>query len=111
MRLLILLVLCSNLLAEGHKLSRLYKASVAALVAGATVDTVTSIGGIEDNPILGRGRFGNRQIAIKSALTGGLVITQYLVMRHRQDDSKAAIVNFAIAGGLTGVAISNRVRR
>lgn len=84
---------------EMPKHSRLYRWSVAVLAASTVADCASSMGGYELNPVLGRGRFGGRQMALAGGITGGLMLTQWLVVRRNpQAERPAAVANFAAAG-------------
>ena len=80
--------------AASPRWSRLWKASLAAVAAGAAADSVSSWGRCQRNPVLanGSGRFSARGLAIKLAVTGVVLGNQYRWLRHRQGDgpSKAA---------------------
>jgi hypothetical protein len=86
-----------------------FKWSVAILVSANVLDVASSIGpGVEANPILGRGQFGARQISIKSAVIGGVVLVEALMVRKWPQSAKAfKWVNFVDAGVTTGVAAHN----
>lgn len=105
----LLMVMAAPLLAES-RWHRIYRWSVGAVVAGMAADSATSWGRMEANPILrdGSGRFGGRGLALKSGLTvGGLVVTHLVVRKQPALAKPAAVVNFAAAGVLGGVAIRN----
>jgi len=88
----------------------LYRASVAALVAANAADLATSWGKRESNPILaGRGgRFSGGSLAIKGALTMTSLTIQHFALRKSERPLRALTwVNFALAGGLSGVAVHN----
>jgi hypothetical protein len=106
-------------LAEQHRLaasretpkpSGFWKASLVALVAGSTADIHSSLGRRELNPLLAgsTGRFSARGIAIKSAITGGAIATQWLLVRkHPEVSNYAAIANFGMAGVFAHTASRN----
>jgi hypothetical protein len=93
---------------------KIWAASAAALVAGAALDASSSAGRIEANPLLrdSRGQFSAAKgIAIKALVTGGVLGVQALVMRKRPEariEKPAALVNFAVAAALAGIAARNR---
>lgn len=90
-----------------EKSANLWKWSVASLVASNTLDAVSSYGLREGNPLLGT-RFNGTSLAIKSGLTAGQIVAQYFVLkRHPEKRRLAAIINFAVAGGLGVVAAHN----
>jgi hypothetical protein len=83
---------------ENH---HLWLASVATLVAAEGMDVASSRGGVEANPLMKHGG-----VAIKVSAVGAVVLIEWLATRHHP--SKAlAVVNFAGAGALTGVAARN----
>ena len=106
-RLLILALLASSAHAEGsgHKL---YRWSVAALVAGNAADVAGSWGRRELNPALGRGNFGAQQIAIKSGVVAGALVIQHFVVKYKPETERAIVVgNFVAAGVFGGVAVQS----
>ena len=84
----------------------LYRASqIAAGVASAT-DIASSWGRRELNPVLGRGTFGVRQTGIKvGLLTSTMYTSDRLTFKRRR--RLLTVVNFAVAGVMTGVAVRN----
>lgn len=87
--------------------ANLWKWSVATLISANALDIASSYGLKEGNPLLGT-RFDGRSLAIKSGLTAGQLVAQYFVLRkHPERRRTAAIVNFAIAGGLGIVSAHN----
>jgi len=103
--LLFLLLISSSLLASTT--DKLYWLSVGALVAGHTLDAVSSYGAGEANPLMrsGNGRLGMRGIAIGGGLIGAVVLAQQLCGKRSR---KAFVpVNFAVGGFRTGVAARN----
>jgi hypothetical protein len=94
-----------------HRSTRkFWLASVAALAGASVLDAHSSWGKRELNPLLrgSDGRFGARGLAIKSSLTGGCVLLQWLLLRRDGEGEKAAaVINSAIAAGLTAAAIRN----
>ena len=85
---------------------RLWRASIAALVAGNAADMASSWGRYEANPLLGRGRFGVRQAGIKAGVVGVSVAAQTLLVRRRAE-KPYAVANFAAAAALGAVAAHN----
>jgi hypothetical protein len=78
------------------------------VIAASVVDTASSFGGYERNPVLGRGSFGTRQVGIKAALTAGQLVIQWRLIRHHPGVRKVAIIaNFSAAAVLTVVAVRN----
>jgi len=95
-------------LAQQPKKSKLWRWSVVSMVLANALDTGSSIGAHETNPLLGTGTFGGRAIAIKSGFVlGSFAVQHWLVNRHPSSARPMAFGNFAIAGGLTAIAISN----
>jgi hypothetical protein len=85
-----------------------WKTSVAVLAVSATLDTVSSWGQYEENPILGNGKFGLRQTGIKAGITGGSILTEWLWLRkHPKDHKIFMILNLSSSGALIGVSIHN----
>lgn len=90
-----------------EKSANIWKWSVASLIAANSLDAASSYGLREGNPLLGT-RFNGTSLAIKSGLTAGQIVAQYFVLkRHPEKRRLAAIVNFAVAGGLGVVAAHN----
>jgi len=94
---------------------RLWKTSVAALVAANAADVHSSIGEREANPFLrgSDGRFAaKRGVAIKAATVGVLVLIQHRFQRkHKRRRRPFAHVNLITAGAVAGVAATNYGRR
>jgi len=91
--------------APDHYGRRDYNWSVAALVAASTADGAASWGRQELNPILGRGRFGARQAGIKTGITGGALLVQWLACRrHPGRRSWFTWVNVGTAGAMGAAA-------
>ena len=104
--------LCFGKIACGQ--DRWYKASLIAVGASQAADAASSWGGIEANPRLGAGKpYGWKATGIKSAVVGGGQAAQYVaVRRHPRWMRVATIVNFALAGATTTVAVRNwRIQR
>lgn len=91
--------------------SKLWRLSVAALIASSTADAWSSYGRVEANPLLRSpgGRFSAQAIGLKAVIAGGSVAAQWLVLRRRPETAKAAAIsNFGMAGLFTGVTARNR---
>jgi len=99
---------------------RLWQVSLVTLSVANVVDVHSSLGKREMNSALAgpSGTFGTRGILLKSGMQGGLLGIEYLIMRRHARDlafnparSKLyrtlAIINFASAAALTGVAAHN----
>lgn len=94
----------------GAKPARLWKASIAVLVASAVADAASSWNKRELNPMLaGRDRrFGARGLAIKSLITGSAIGGQWLLVRGNRSAAKpAAIANFGMSGIFAAAAVHN----
>lgn len=79
----------------------LFRVSEAALAAGNGADAYSSLGRYESNPVLGRGQFGGGQIAIKTAIVGGILLGQEIAARKLPAMAPAFTVsNFGVAGYL-----------
>jgi hypothetical protein len=110
-----LALLCSPAFAEdgGSRWGkRLWKASIAAVVAGSAMDIQSSLGKHETNGILAnsQGVFSMQGVGLKLAIAGAALGTQqYLVHRHPSASvyKTGAFINFAVAGALGGVAAHN----
>ena len=89
---------------------KLWWASVAAVAAASVLDARSSWGRRELNPLLqgANGRFSSHSIEIKSVLVGAGVAFQWFALRHHNKAEKSfSIMNLAVAGATTGVAIRN----
>jgi hypothetical protein len=112
---LVLAVGCAPAWGEDHEgkwAKRLWKASIAAVAAGSVVDMTSSLGKHETNGLLAnrQGVFSLQGIGLKLAITGAAVGTQqYLLHKHPgvAGYKTGAMINFAVAGALSGVAIHN----
>lgn len=102
-------LLCCAGIARGQN-RPLYWSSVAALTAAHVADTHSSWGKYEANPLLrsSDGRFGLRGAAVKSGIAAGNLTVQTLILRKWPKARKAAaIINFAAAGVIVGIAARN----
>ena len=114
-RILMVVLLCTPLSAQdgGSKWpKRLWKASIAAVVAGSAVDMHSSLGKHETNGLLAnrQGAFSMQGVGIKLAIAGAAIGTQqYLLHKHPAASTyrTGALINFAVAGALGGVAAHN----
>lgn len=92
-----------------------WQVSAGAVVVSSAADMTSSWGGLEANRLLrGRqGRFGMRGLIIKSAMTGGIIGVEYLILRKRpQWRRKIVLWNWVLSGVSVGVAVRNfKVRR
>lgn len=84
--------------------------SAAALMASVAVDTASSMGRPEMNPLLrgSMGQFNGRSAGLKFGIAGALLGSQYLLLkRHPEQAAWAATGNFTAAGLTSGVAVRN----
>lgn len=88
---------------------KLWKWSVATLVASSAADAATSWGRMEANPALRGpgGRFSTKGLLLKSSLVGGVLGAQMLMKKDQRSQRAMAWTNFALAGALGGVAAYN----
>ena len=102
MKTLLLVLLMSLSLAA----QPLYRASQIAVGVASATDIASSWGRQELNPVLGQGTFGYRQTGIKLGILGASMATaDRLTLKRRR--RLLTVVNFAVAGVLTGVAVRN----
>ena len=80
----------------------LLRVSQAALAAGNGADAFSSLARPEINPLLGRGRFDGSQIAIKTAIVGGVMLGQEIVARKAPAMSRAFAVSIFGKAGYFG---------
>ncbi len=97
---------------EYRKQLNLWRASVAALLTGNVMDATSSWGKRELNPMLSgtEGQFGKGGALLKLGVAGGVVVVEYLVLRHRPYRSLAkglAWINFGDAAVTGGMASRN----
>lgn len=86
--------------------------SQIAVTAANTLDTASSWGGYELNPALGVGKFGLKQAAVKGVIVAGLMVAENRIVAKKPRLRKPFVVaNWAISGVISGVAVSNLVRR
>jgi hypothetical protein len=84
--------------------------SAAALMASVAMDTASSMGRPEMNPLLrgSMGQFNGRSAGLKFGIAGALLGSQYLLLqRHPEQAAWAATGNFAAAGLTSGIAVRN----
>jgi hypothetical protein len=93
--------------ARDHR-QRNWNISVAFFVGAQAMDTMSSRGAIERNPLLGRGEFGGRQMMIKAGIAGGVILTERLIMRRHPDTRPFwTWTNYATGAAITSVAVRN----
>ena len=92
-----------------HKAKVVWRISVAALVTASAMDAVTSMGKYESNGLLSGsdGKFGAKGIALKSGITGIMLLPQLLLRNNEKLRKPFTIVNFVQAGMYSGIAIHN----
>lgn len=98
--------------APGRCAKRFWKASILAVAAGSVVDIQSSLGKYETNGLLAnrQGIFSMQGIGLKLVIAGAAVGAQhYLLHRHPAASGykTGSLINFAVAGALTGVAVHN----
>ena len=103
-RLTIIAMLCSASWCSPH---RLFKMSVVAVAGATAADISSSVGMRELNPILGRGAFGPRQAGICVGASGGVLLVEWVMMRHQASERAAAVANFGMAAAHGAVAYHN----
>ncbi|MBN9661580.1 MAG: hypothetical protein J0H49_25515 [Acidobacteria bacterium] len=84
--------------------------SAAALMTSVAMDTASSMGRPEMNPMLRGplGQFNARSAALKFGIAGALLGSQYLLLeRHPEQTAWAATGNFAAAGLTSSIAVRN----
>lgn len=82
--------------------------SVAFFAGAQAMDTASSWGKIETNPILGRGPFGARQVGLKMSMASGVVLVEWLMLRRHPGTRRAWTWANIVAGGVTvGVSARN----
>ena len=106
----LLVVLAMSMLtayAQDHA-QRNWNISVAFLVGANTMDTLSSRGAMESNPLLGRGQFGGRQIAIKSGITAGVILAERMILRkHPETRNFWTWANYGTGAAISAVAVRN----
>ncbi len=108
MKILALLV-WSMLAADAQEhTQRNWNVSVAFFVGANVMDTMSSRGAFETNPVLGRGPFGMRQMAIKGGIASGLILAERLILRkHPETRHVWTWVNYGTGAAITAVAVRN----
>jgi hypothetical protein len=85
--------------------------STLSLVAAHALDTASSWGGVEANPVLNGGhpsRFGIKGMSLKFSLTGGYLGLQTIFMKKYHESRKAwCAANYAGAAAVGATAIRN----
>ena len=95
----------------------LWRISAVSMAAGHTLDSVSSIGMREWNPLLRspNGEFGSRGVAIKGGIVVGAILLQSIVLKRTPPNHWAhrafTIINFSNAGTTAYIAARNWQRR
>lgn len=85
-----------------------WRISAIFFTGASAMDAVSSRGQYELNPALGRGPFGARQEAVKGIAVGGILLTEYLVLRKHPETRRSWVyVNYAAGAATAGAAIHN----
>ena len=93
--------------AQDHA-QRNWNISVAFFVGANAMDTMSSRGAIETNPVLGRGQFGGRQMAIKSGIAGGVLLAERMILRkHPETRNFWTWANYGTGTAIAAVAARN----
>jgi hypothetical protein len=93
--------------AEDHP-QRNWNISVAFFVGANAMDAVSSRGSMEMNPVLGRGQFGGRQIAIKSGIAAGVLLAERMILRKHPETQKFwTWANYGTGTVIAAVAVRN----
>lgn len=92
---------------------RTWMISVAAMIAGTSMDAASSWGKREGNSLLAssNGNFGARGLSLKAGMAAAILTPQILFRNRRELRGKFALANFVEAGMYGGIAVHNlRVR-
>ncbi|MBV8865229.1 MAG: hypothetical protein JO210_07490 [Acidobacteriaceae bacterium] len=92
-----------------RKVNRIWVASMLAMGAATALDSGSSWGKREGNPLLASsdGTFGAKGLSIKTGVAVSLIASEILLRHHKDLKSKFAIGNFVEAAIFGGVAIHN----
>jgi hypothetical protein len=108
MKILSLLVLSMLTASAQEHRQRNWNISVAFFMGAQAMDTMSSRGAIETNPVLGRGQFGARQTLIKAGIAGGVILTERMIMRRHPDTQRYwTWTNYATGTAIASVAARN----
>lgn len=89
---------------------RMWKISLAPVIASQTLDVASSYGMRELNPMLAGadGRFGARGAGIKLGATAGLLGIEWLIVKHHPRAARVlSKINFSVSIVTTGLAAHN----
>lgn len=84
--------------------------SIAALLAGNSLDSASSWGKQETNPLLGQHTFNSTSATLKFGMVGALIVGEKFYLHSHPERATVRtveIVNFTSAALLTGVAVRN----
>jgi len=108
MKILSLLVLSMVTASAQDHGQRNWNISVAFFVGAQAMDTMSSRGAIETNPVLGRGQFGARQMMIKAGIASGVILTERMILRRHPDTRRYwTWTNYATGTAIAAVAARN----
>jgi len=86
-----------------------WEISTAALIASHALDSASSWGRPEANPLMGR-TFGPRGLGVKVAAVGGLVLVEHrTIRRYPGARRRFAVFNLVCTAAVSAVAIRNWV--
>ena len=115
LRSLTLLLLLGTLHAESRAV-KIWRWSLVALIAGNSLDVASTVGQYECNPVLSRGQFGARAVAIKGGVALITIVAERRILRNGHGYVPAdavtgyrplVIANFATGAALSGIAVRN----
>lgn len=108
MKILALLVLATLAASAQDGPRRNWNISVAFFVGAQAMDTMSSRGGIEANPVLGRGQFGARQAAIKAGIASGVVLAERMILRRHPETQRFwTWANYGTGTAIAAMAVRN----
>lgn len=87
---------------------KLYKVSQYITIGVNVIDTHSSYGRVERNPILAtNGRFGSKAVTIKAGVLSGWLLIQRLTNKSGRLNKVYALTNLGSSAVIGGVAVSN----
>jgi len=108
MKVFALLVLSMLTASAQERPRRNWNISVAFFAGAQAMDAVSSRGGIESNPVLGRGQFGASQAAIKAGIAGGVILSEWMILRRHPDTRRLwTWANYGAGTAVAAVAVRN----
>src|SRR6185295_13382846 len=106
MKILSLLALSMLTASAQDHAQRNWNISVAFFVGAQAIDTMSSRGAIEVNPVLGRGQFGPRQTMIKASIASGVILAERMILRRHPDMQRFwTWTNYATGAIVASVAV------